>query len=140
MLRKTKGTPSGQHWLRGFGAASPLNSISPCFFTASAAAGFRIGLVESPTNNRPGRRITGPGPESGGPTPKYGWVHIPEKSGTDAVLAVPLLVSTTNGATACPKADVAAAAANAIIKRTCRCLCMPPSLRRSEMRLFDRNH
>jgi hypothetical protein len=35
----------GQHWLLGLGAGMPLNSLSPCFFTASAASGFRIGLL-----------------------------------------------------------------------------------------------
>ena len=42
---KTKGTPPGQHWLRGFGSPMPFNAISPCFFTTSAAAAFKIGLV-----------------------------------------------------------------------------------------------
>ena len=42
---KMKGTPSGQHWLRGLGTATPPTSISPCFLTTSAACGFRMGLV-----------------------------------------------------------------------------------------------
>jgi hypothetical protein len=33
------GTGSGQHWLLGIGAETPLNSISPCFLTANAARG-----------------------------------------------------------------------------------------------------
>jgi hypothetical protein len=45
IVRKTNGTPPGQHWVLGIGAGMPLNSISPCFFTTSAACGFKIGLV-----------------------------------------------------------------------------------------------
>jgi hypothetical protein len=39
------GTGSGQHWLLGIGAETPLNSISPYFLTASAARGLKMGLV-----------------------------------------------------------------------------------------------
>jgi hypothetical protein len=42
---KTKGTCSGQHWLRGVGKPTPANDISPNFFTTSAAQGFKVGLV-----------------------------------------------------------------------------------------------
>jgi len=44
-LVKTKGTPPGQHWLRGLGTPTPANDISPNFFTTSAAHGCKIGLV-----------------------------------------------------------------------------------------------
>jgi hypothetical protein len=45
MFPRTYGTPSGQHWLRGVAVGMPVNSRSECFFTASAACGFRIGLL-----------------------------------------------------------------------------------------------
>jgi hypothetical protein len=45
ILSKMKGTPSGQHSLRGVGATAPLSSISPFFLTTSAVAGFKIGFV-----------------------------------------------------------------------------------------------
>jgi hypothetical protein len=44
-ISKNVGTGSGQHWLFGVGYATPVNEISPCFFTSSAAWGFKIGLV-----------------------------------------------------------------------------------------------
>src|SRR5215471_4807162 len=119
ILPMMKGTPSGQHWLCGVGAP-PLNSVSPCFFTISAAPGFKIALLNSPTNkvasptdaalarkNRPSaskiclRRFlftTGPGPDAGGSKPgKYGWAHIPEKFGLDATLCASLDPTPTLG-------------------------------------------
>src|SRR6516164_7885343 len=51
-LVRTKGTPPGQHWLRGLGKPTPANDTSPSFFTTSAASGFKIGLVQSPTSSR----------------------------------------------------------------------------------------
>src|SRR5580704_6614851 len=110
----------------GVGEPAPLNSISPCFFTISAACGFKIGLVKSPIsraglltrmefvggNVRPstsapcGRRdvlTTGPGPDTGGSNPgNEGWAQMPEKSGIAAAPAA--------GPAPCPKAGVAAAA------------------------------
>src|SRR5271169_2663486 len=53
---------------------------------------------------------------------------MPEKFGIDAALCVPLFAGPTAGATVCPKAGVAAAAANVTNKRKSRCLCMPNSL------------
>ncbi len=53
-----------------------------------------------------------------------------------------VLAGPTAGATACPKADVAAAAANGIKKRESRCLCMPSShsqFDRSDNRSSRRN-
>src|SRR3984893_17334696 len=128
----------------GVGEPAPLNSISPCFFTTSAAWGFKIGLAYSPTNwaglltrtpfaagnVRPsasvpcGRRdlfTTGPGPDAGGSKPgKEGWAHMPEKSGMAA--------GPTTGAAVCPKAVVATATANITSKPKSRCLCMTTSL------------
>jgi hypothetical protein len=52
------------------------------------------------------------GPDGSGSKPGMEpWTHIPEKSGRDAALSLPLLAGATVGATACPKAGVAAAAA-----------------------------
>src|SRR4029077_20024263 len=52
------------------------------------------------------------GPDGSGSKPGMEpWTHVPEKSGTDAALSLPLLVGATVGATACPKTGVAAAAA-----------------------------
>jgi hypothetical protein len=56
----------------------------------AAAAGFRIGLVSSPTSwsalLAPLRRrtlfLTGPGPETGDSKPRLGCAQMPEKSGT----------------------------------------------------------
>jgi hypothetical protein len=48
------------------------------------------------------------------------WTHMPEKSGTDAALSLPLLAGATVGATACPKTGVTAAAASVIAKRKSR--------------------
>jgi hypothetical protein len=45
VFSRIKGTPVGQHSVRGFRAWLPPNSISPCFFTISAVCGFKIGLV-----------------------------------------------------------------------------------------------
>jgi hypothetical protein len=42
---------------------------------------------------------------------------MPEKSGMDPVLGSPLVAGPTAGAAVCPKAGIAAAAANAITKR-----------------------
>src|SRR5215469_7186248 len=95
----------------GVGPTVPPNSISPFFFTASAAWGFKTGLVKSPTNwagllTRTlfvggniwplkltcGRRdlfTTGPGPDVGGSKPgKEGWDQMPAKSGIDAMPCV----------------------------------------------------
>jgi hypothetical protein len=53
---------------------------------------------------------------------------MPEKSGMDAVLCVPLPAGPTAGATVCPKVGVANAAANATDKRNFCCRCMLKSL------------
>src|SRR6516165_2038583 len=39
------GVGSGQHWLPGLGGTTPLSSISPLFFTTSAACGLKITLL-----------------------------------------------------------------------------------------------
>src|SRR5229473_8162528 len=58
------------------------------------------------------------GPDGSGSKPGMEpWTHMPEKSGMDAALSLPLLAGATVGATACPKAGVAAAAASVTIKR-----------------------
>jgi hypothetical protein len=68
------------------------------------------------TGDRLGERnlfVTGPGPASGGSKPgKDTRAHMPEKSGVDAALCVPAPVGQTERAGVCPKAGVAAAAAN----------------------------
>ena len=48
------------------------------------------------------------------------WTHMPEKSGVDAALTLPLLLGAIVGATAWPKAGVAAAAASVTTKRKSR--------------------
>src|SRR5580704_15947002 len=66
---------------------------------------------------------TGPGPDAGGPNPGPSVLdHMRERSGMDAALCVALLAAA--GAASCPKAGVAAAAANVASKRKCRCLCI----------------
>jgi hypothetical protein len=65
--------------------------------------------------------LTGPGPDSGGSKAFSDWLlHVPEKSGIDAVLRVLLLAGPTAGATPCPKA-VMEAAAKITNKRKSRC-------------------
>ena len=67
------------------------------------------------------------GPDGRGSKPGIEpWTHMPEKSGTDA--ALPPFAGATVGATACPKAGVAAAAASVITKRKSRRrrVCSPP--------------
>src|ERR1700693_5083214 len=70
------------------------------------------------------------GPDGSGSKPGIdGCNHVPEKSGTDAALSLPLLARPTGGATACPKAGVAAAAASVTTKRKShRCKFMFSSL------------
>jgi hypothetical protein len=54
---------------------------------------------------------------------------MPDKSGMDAALSLPSLAGPSIGATACPKAGVAAAAASVTTKRKSRrCNFMPSSL------------
>jgi hypothetical protein len=45
LLDSTKGTPLGQHWLRGLWKPKWFSDISPNFFTVADASGFRMGLV-----------------------------------------------------------------------------------------------
>src|SRR5712671_5120997 len=70
------------------------------------------------------------GPDGSGSKPGMEpWTHMPEKSGMDAALSLPLLAGATVGATACPKAGVAAAAASVTTRRTSRrCKVMLSSL------------
>jgi len=74
--------------------------------------------------------VTGPEPDGGGSKPELpeGWAHMPEKSGADAALCVPLPAGPADGATVCPQAGVvAAAAAKVTDTKKFRCLCMPNS-------------
>jgi hypothetical protein len=73
--------------------------------------------------------VTGAGPDSGGSNQGSDpWRHMPEKSGIDAALSLLLWAGAAVGA-ACPKAGVAAAAANATTKRKSRrCKVMLSSL------------
>jgi hypothetical protein len=67
---------------------------------------------------------TGPGPDSGGSKPgRYGWPHMPEKSGMDA--AVCTLAGPAASTPICPQAGVTTAAAITTNERKSRCLCMP---------------
>jgi hypothetical protein len=65
---------------------------------------------------------TGPGPDAGGENPGPSeFDQMREKSGMDAALGVALLAAAAAGAAFCPKAGVAAAAANVANKRKFRC-------------------
>ena len=57
------------------------------------------------------------GPAGSGSKPGIECTQMPEKSGMDAALSLPLLAGPTVGATACPKAGVAAAAVSVTHKR-----------------------
>src|SRR5262249_6214840 len=85
-------------------------------------------------NTRPskficGRRdllTTGPAPDAGGSKPgKEGCDHMPEKSGMDGCALLP--AGPTARAGSCPKAAVAAVAANVTTKRKSRRKFMIPS-------------
>src|SRR6516162_4208228 len=66
---------------------------------------------------------TGPGPDAGGSKPgKEGCDQMPEKSGIDAALCVPMLARVAGRA--CPKAEVAAIAASAANNTKSRCTIM----------------
>src|SRR5258708_17879499 len=99
--------------------------ISPCLFTTSAASGFKIGLVQSPTSwlmlpvpLRRDRFTTEVGPDGSGSKPGIeGCNHLPEISGIDAPLSLPLLADPTVGATGCPRTGAAVAAASVTTKR-----------------------
>jgi hypothetical protein len=52
------------------------------------------------------------------------WIHVPEKSGMDAVLPVPLLATEKVGGNACPKTGVAAAVASDKTKSKSRRFCV----------------
>src|SRR6516225_1478344 len=68
---------------------------------------------------------TGPGPDTGGENPGPSELdQMREKSGMDEALCVALLGAPTAGVASCPKAGVAAAAANNANKRKSRCLCI----------------
>src|SRR6266446_7445066 len=75
------------------------------------------------------RLVTGPGPDGGGSKPpvRNGLPHMPEKSGMDAGPCAPLVADPAAGTDVCPRAGVAAAAANIANKRKVRCLCTPTS-------------
>src|SRR6516165_1867754 len=60
------------------------------------------------------------GPDGSGSKPGIECTQMPEKSGMDAALCLPLLAGPVVGATACPKAGVAAAAASVTTKRKSR--------------------
>ena len=52
------------------------------------------------------------GPDGSGSNPGMECTQMPEKSGTGVTLSLPLLAGPMAGATACPKAGIAAAAAS----------------------------
>src|SRR6266446_10860036 len=70
------------------------------------------------------------GPDGSGSKPGMEpWTHMPAKSGMDAALSLPLSAGATVGATVCPKAGVAAAAASVTTRRKSRrCKVMLSSL------------
>src|SRR6266481_6531716 len=57
------------------------------------------------------------GPDASGSKPGIECTQMPEKSGMGAALSLPLLAGLTVGATACPKAGAAAAAASVTTNR-----------------------
>src|SRR5271169_2456612 len=98
------GVGSGRHWLCGLGMTMPLCSDSPFFFTTSAACGFKIGLVKSPTtlwmmvpSGLRSLLTIGPGPDNGGSKLNQR-PHMPDKSGIDTMLFVPLFCGSATGA------------------------------------------
>src|ERR1700694_5350062 len=98
------GVGSGLHWLWGLGITLTLSSNSPFFFTISAACGLKIGLVKSPTTlcmmvpSGLRRMLTiGPGPDDGGSRLKQR-PHMPDRSGIDTMLFVPLFGCSAGGA------------------------------------------
>src|SRR5262249_41919539 len=60
------------------------------------------------------------GPDGSGSKPGIECTQMPEKSGMDAALCLALLAAPAVGATACPKAGVAAAAASVTVQRKSR--------------------
>src|SRR5271163_2799575 len=76
-------------------------------------------LVLLPPSGRRALLSTGPGPDTGGSNPgKYGWTHMPEKSGMAATSCVALTVGPGGGV--CPEAGAEATATNSIDKRQSR--------------------
>ncbi len=73
------------------------------------------------------------GPDGSGSKPGIECTQMPEKSGMGAALSLPLLAGLTVGATACPKAGVAAAAASATPNRKYRRCFMLSSLFRRKL-------
>src|SRR5215475_5473352 len=61
------------------------------------------------------------GPDGSGSKPGIECTQMPEKSGMDAALCLPLLADPAVGATACPKAGVAAAASVTTKRKSRRC-------------------
>src|SRR5260370_29145192 len=114
-MLNANGGGSGRHWLWGLGITMPLSSSSPFFFTTSAACGLKIGLVKSPTtlwimlpSGLRSLLTTGPGPDHGGSRLNQR-PQMPDKSGIDAALSVPLLAGATGGAATWAKTGIAAA-------------------------------
>src|SRR5713226_8372378 len=68
------------------------------------------------------------GPDASGSKPGIECTQMPEKSGMGAALSLPLLAGLTVGATACPKAGVAATAASVTANRRYRRCFMLSSL------------
>src|SRR5580700_1663509 len=81
-----------------------------------------------PVPLRRDRFTTEVGPDDSGSKPGIeGCIHLPEISGMDAVLSLPLLAAPTVGATDCPKTGAAVAAASVATKRKSRCTFMTTS-------------
>src|SRR5580700_340030 len=109
----TKGGGSGLHVLCRSCATVPPDTNSPYFLTASAASGFRIGLVSLPAHGFTipqhwfskttvpsalrTELTTGPGPEGGGSKNSISRPHWPEKSGTGEPLSA-AIAGETNAA------------------------------------------
>src|SRR5262245_40724349 len=105
-LEKTKGGPSGQHWLRGFGSPMPATPSLPCSSTTLAAAGFRIGFLYSPLSfrmspvpfSRRERLTSDVGPDLSASKPGLACWQMPDKSGMDFALSLAPIAGVTQTA------------------------------------------
>src|SRR5580692_11541159 len=109
----TKGGGSGLHVLCRSCATVPPDTNSPYFLTASAASGFRIGLVSLPAHGFTipqhwsskttvpsalrTELTTGPGPEGGGSKNSISRPHWPPRSGMEEPLSA-AIAGETNAA------------------------------------------
>src|SRR5580704_6097845 len=103
-MLNANGVGSGRHWLWGLGITMPFSSRSPFFLTRSAACGLKIGLVKSPTtlcmmvpSGLRSLLTIGPGPD-GGASKLNQRPHMPDRSGIDAALFVPVFAGSAEGA------------------------------------------